>query len=565
MSPSWTTACPDWESRILLGQSLVPFDPLFPDEAAAALDVFRSLRIVDAPGSPTIGESCRPWVTDYAGAVFGSYDAETGRRLIRNYLLCVSKKNWKSGLAASIMMTALIRNWRQENEYLILAPTIEVAANSFGPAAAMVKADEELSDLFIVQSNIRTITHRLTGAKLKIVAADNDTVSGKKAAGVLVDELWLFGKRPNAEAMLREACGGLVSRPEGFVVYLTTMSDAPPAGVFKQHLNYFRDVRDGKIKDDKSLGVIYEFPKAMVDQKAHLEPSNFYVTNPNLGLSVDREWLLDEFVKAQNTSDESLCGFAAKHLNIEIGTGLRSDRWAGSEFWDRQADPTLTLETLLERSEVVTVGLDGGGLDDLYGMAVIGRDRETKDWLLWSKAWAHRSVLTRRKSIASILMDFSVADEITIVEDSLGDVGEIIEIIGTIKDSGLLAEVWVDPAGLGEMVDALAEIDIAEENDTLKGAPQGYAMMNAIKGAERKLANGTFWHGGSGLMKWCVSNVKIEPTATAIRATKASAGDAKIDPVMAMFDAVIGMSKNPGAKVSVYEDIDARPDGLLIL
>ncbi|HPB23578.1 MAG TPA: hypothetical protein PLL48_14765, partial [Novosphingobium sp.] len=52
----------------------------------------------------------------------------------------------------------------------------------------------------------------------------------------------------------------------------------------------------------------------------------------------------------------------------------------------------------------------------------------------------------------------------------------------------------------------------------------------------------------SALMAWCVGNIKIEPTATAIRATKANAGDAKIDPVMAMFDAVTVMSRNPEPK-----------------
>jgi phage terminase large subunit-like protein len=104
-----------------------------------------------------------------------------------------------------------------------------------------------------------------------------------------------------------------------------------------------------------------------------------------------------------------------------------------------------------------------------------------------------------------------------------------------------------DPAGLGEMIDALAEIGVTPEAENLIGAPQGSAMMNAIKTAERKLANGTMKHDGSALMAWCVGNLKIEPTATAIRASKQSAGDAKIDPVMAMFDAVTVMARNPQA------------------
>src|SRR3546814_16551635 len=77
----------------------------------------------------------------------------------------------------------------------------------------------------------------------------------------------------------------------------------------------------------------------------------------------------------------------AKYLNVEIGLRLRRDRWRGADYWEQAADPTLTLETLLQRSEVAVVGVDGGGLDDLYGLCVAGRERDTGRWLYWTKAW----------------------------------------------------------------------------------------------------------------------------------------------------------------------------------
>ena len=548
--PEWSTACPDWESRIVKRQSLIPFGPLFPSEADYALGVFKSLRVPDLPGKPTFGEVSEQWVFDFVSAIFGANDPETGNQLISEFFLCISKKNTKSTIAAAIMLTALIIGWREDEELLILAPTVEVAGNSYKPAAAMVRADPELTDLLHVQDHVRTITHRVTKSALKVVAADTDTVGGKKSGRILIDELWIFGKRPNADAMLREATGGLVSRPEGFVIYLTTQSDAPPAGVFKDKLDYARDVRDGRIEDKRFLPVLYEFPKGLLDREAYLDPAYFYVTNPNMGRSVSSDWLEREMGKEMAKDASTRATFLAKHLNVEIGMNLRANRWPGADFWARRARK-MELADVLDRSEVVVVGVDGGGLDDLFGLAVLGRDRETKDWLAWCHAWCHEGVLERRKTIAARLRDFEREGSLTIVDDELADISAIVEVVQEVKDRGLLAAVAADPAGLGELIDALAGIGVTPEGGQVIGAPQGYAMMNAIKTTERKLANGTLWHDGSALMAWAVGNIKIEPTATAIRATKANAGDAKIDPAMALFDAVTVMSRNPAAPMEV--------------
>lgn len=546
----WTTECKDWQDRIVERRSLIPFAPLFPEEAEYALGVFKALRVPDLPGKPTFGECSAPWVFDFVAAIFGANDPETGAQMVSEFMLSISKKNTKSTLAAGIMLTALIIGIREEEELLILAPTIEVAGNSFKPAAAMVRADEELSDLLHVQDHVRTITHRVNKSSLKVVAADTDTVSGKKSGRILIDELWVFGKRPNADAMLREATGGLVSRPEGFVIYLTTQSDAPPAGVFKDKLDYARDVRDGRIKDKRFLPVLYEYPQAMIDADAFMDPANFYVTNPNMGRSVSQEWLVREMGKELAKDASTRATFLAKHLNVEIGMNLRANRWPGADFWASRADKTLTYETLMDRSEVVVIGVDGGGLDDLFGVCLLGRDRETKDWLAVARAWCHKGVLERRKSIASRLRDFEAEGSLTILDDELGDISAIVEMAQDVKARGKLASVAADPAGLGEMIDALADVGITPENGLVIGAPQGGYLMNAIKTAERKLVNGTLWHDGSALMAWCVGNLKIEATATTIRATKANAGDAKIDPAMALFDAVTVMSRNPEANNS---------------
>ncbi|MFU7071308.1 terminase large subunit [Pseudomonas aeruginosa] len=547
--PEWTTACPDWAERLIRGDSIIP-SPIFPEMAEQALDVFKQLKIVDAPGSPTFGEACAQWVFDLVASIFGAYDPETGRRLITEWFILIPKKNSKSTIAAGIMMTALILNWRQSAEFSILAPTVEVANNAYAPARDMIQRDDDLDALMHVQTHIKSITHRESGATLKVVAADSNTVGGKKSVGTLVDELWLFGKRHDAENMLREAIGGLASRPEGFVIYLTTQSDEPPAGVFKQKLQYARDVRDGVIVDKRFVPVIFEHPPEMVARKEHLLAENLALVNPNLGYSVDEEFLLREFAKAQQGGEESFRGFLAKHGNVEIGLALRSDRWAGADFWEDAVEPC-TLEQILERCEVIDFGIDGGGLDDLLGAYAIGREKDTGTKLGWGHAWAHPSVLERRKEIAPALQDFAKAGHLTLVKRVGDDVDELADIAEQIHEAGLLDKIGCDPVGLGAILDKLEERGIP--NDKIVGVSQGWKLGGAIKTAERWLAEGSFAPAAQPMMAWCVGNARVEPRANSILITKQASGSAKIDPLMAMFNAVTLMALNPPAATKKFQ------------
>jgi phage terminase large subunit-like protein len=547
----WSTACPDWAARLRAGESIIP-PPIFPEQAEQALAIFRELRIVDAPGSPTFGECCEQWVFDLVASVFGAYDQESGRRLITEWFVCLPKKNSKSTLAAGIMMTALILNWRRSAEFTILAPTIEIASNSFKPAEDMCseQIDEELAVLMHAQTHVKTITNRDSGATLKVVAADGKTVGGKKSVGTLIDELWLFGKEASASSMLREAIGGLASRPEGFVIYLTTQSDDPPAGVFKQKLGYARKVRDGEIVDRKFVPIIYEFPPDMVKRNEHRDIKNFPLVNPNWGRSVDAEFIEREYEKAIEAGEEETRGFLAKHGNVEIGLAMRSDRWAGADFWEAASVPAFTLDEMMERCEVIVFGIDGGGLDDLLGLHAVGREKGGGRMMTWAHAWAHEIVLQRRKEIASVLLDFEKDGDLTLVKNPGDDVKEVADLVCKVRDASLLPEkmaIGVDAAGIGDIVAELVTEERGITMEQIVAVRQGYSLNGAIKSCERQVAAKTLLHGGKRLMNWCVGNARIEDKGNAILVTKQASGKAKIDPLMALFDAVSLMALNPAA------------------
>ena len=550
MLPEWTTARPDWEERIVAKQSLMPCEPLFPEVARIALRIFNELILVDVMDSPKMGEVTLPWVLDFVAAIFGAYDPVEKKRLIREFFLLISKKNTKSTIAAGIMMVALILNDRLSAELIILAPTKEVADNSFNPIRDFIAADPELQEMFNVSEHTKTVTNLGTNATLKVIAAESNAAAGKKASIILIDEVWLFGKRANAESMFREAKGGLASRPEGCVIYLSTMSDEVPCGVFKQLLDYARDVRDG-IKVDKGfLPLIYEFPKWMIEAGEHLKTENFYITNPNLGASVDVDYLISEFNKVRDAGEESLRDFLAKHLNVEIGMNLRANRWAGAEYWLQQSK-NFTLSKLIDQSDVITAGIDGGGLDDLLGFAVLGRHAKSRKWWLWNHAWCLRIALERRKENAPKYLDFEKEGSLTIVDTVGPDIDQLAQFAKQVYDSGKLDKIGLDPLGLGGLLDGLLAVGIPQEQ--MIAVAQGYKLAGYIQTTERKLAEGNLYHAGQDLMTWCAGNARVVMKGNGMMISKQESGTAKIDPLIATFNSVALMSLNPEPINKDYE------------
>ncbi|MPZ41298.1 MAG: terminase large subunit [Rhizobiales bacterium] len=567
----WDLSCPDWEDRIREGRSLIPNLTLNQAEAEMGLAMFDELRLPDVPGLPKMRNACGPWFRDIVRAAFGSWFPDQQQRYIRDIFAMLPKGQSKTTYCAGLLLIIMLMNMRPRAEALFVAPTQAIADNAYEKAVGMIESSEDLKRRFQTRDHLKTIVDRRPNnqSELKVRTFDVKILTGSILIAAMVDELHLLGRNQHTAKVLRQVRGGLEKTPEGLLLITTTQSDDIPAGAFRDELLSARKIRDGAFRGKihrAMLPVLYEFPGDIAkDKEQWQDPENWGLVMPNLGRSVHLNSLIADWETEKAKNDQAIRIWASQHLNIEMGVGMKTDGWPGAEFWDQSEDETITIESMIERCEVIVPAADGGGLDDLFGLTLLGRDRATKCWLSWSHAWCHRGVLERRKSIASLLEQFAEAEELTIVDDKLDDLTEIVEIIVRVRDAGLLACVALDPEGpYGELVDALASEEITEEGGQIVGVPQGYKLMNAIKTTERKLANGTLRHAKSGLMDWCVQNVRIEPTATAIRATKQNAGDAKIDPWCALMDAATVMVKNPEAGRSVYdllaEKNEAQPD-----
>lgn len=560
IAPGWNFACPDWVERLKAGRTLVPDLPLNRAAADQAVAIFNKLRLPDVPDQPALGEAAGDWFRDIVRAAFGSVDPQTGRRHVAEIFGLVPKKNSKTTNGAGLMLTALLANKRPRAELLLVGPTQEIADLAFQQITGMIEADPEgyLQKRFHVQEHLKTVTDRRNKAKLKIKTFDMRVMTGSKPVVVLLDELHIMSSSSYASRVIGQIRGGLQANPESLLIIITTQSDEVPAGAFKAELQRARGIRDGRIAGDvRMLPILYEFPEEMqtAEDKPWLDPKNWHMVLPNLGRSLQLDRLITDFVTARDLGEEELRRWASQHLNVEIGMALHADRWRGADHWLGAIEVGLTLDEILLRSEVVTAGIDGGGLDDLFGLGIVGRCRETRAWLVWVRAWAHDDVLDLRKDIAERLRDFAADGDLVICADSEDPIRQAAAIIKRINELGLFPEddaIGLDPFGVASLVDELVAAEITDEQ--MSAIRQGSALSPASWGVEIKLKNRTFRHGGQPLMTWCVGNAKVVVRGGATLITKETSGRAKIDPLVAVLNAVMQMSRNPTAMGAGWND-----------
>lgn len=562
-------SCPDWEAKLLRGETPIPDLPLDTEAADAAVAIFNNLRLPDVAGFPRLEDACGDWFRDLVRAAFGSVDRETRERLITEIFCLVPKKNSKTTYSAGLGLTAMLLNQVPNATMIIVGPTKELADICFSQAKGMIEADEKdpdtgksyLENRFHVSEGDQTITDRLNKSTLQVKSFDKKVVTGTIPTLTIIDELHVLGESPKAQGVIAQIRGGMIAKPEALLLFITTQSDGVPAGVFKSELKYARRVRDGEVKGGSTLAVLYELPEKIQSDKDKLwrDPKHWPMVMPNLGRSITLDRMMRLYKKALEDGADEEISWASQHLNVQMGMGKHSGAWVGADLWP-DAALAMTFDEILATSDVVVVGIDGGGLDDLLGLGVIGRHKETRVWQGWAKGWAQTEVLERRKDIVSRLQDFEKNGDLVICEDATADLREVAAICARIHAAGLFPAqhgIGLDPYAVASLVDELALVDL--QGDLLCAIGQGTRLSPAVWGLERKLKDKTFRHAGQPMLDWCVGNAKTEQRGNAVLITKAAAGKAKIDPLIGIFNAAMLMARNPEAVGRGLDDFLERP------
>ena len=119
----WDLSCPDWETRIREGRSLIPDLPLFEDEARMGLSFYDELRLPDVPGTPKLRQASGQWFRDIVRASFGSWDPVNRIRMIRDIFAMAPKGSSKTSYSAGLMISVMLMTLRLPSDIRVCCTT----------------------------------------------------------------------------------------------------------------------------------------------------------------------------------------------------------------------------------------------------------------------------------------------------------------------------------------------------------------------------------------------------------------------------------------------------------
>lgn len=257
------------------------------------------------------------WQKALLSCVFGICDPKTGYRQFREVVLIVARKNGKSLFASAIANYMFFLDGGFGARIYCLAPKLDQADIIYNSAWAQIQLDEELVWDKDNPSKPNVAKHRMTDL---YIADTNSTIkkiafSAKKSDGfnpslTICDEIasWSGDKGLKQYEVMKSGMG---ARPEGLLLSCST-SGYENDSIYDELMKRSTRFLLGESKETRLLPFLY-----MVDDIEKWNDINeLRKSNPNLGVSVPVDYLIEEIAVAEGSLSKR-AEFITKYCNIK--------------------------------------------------------------------------------------------------------------------------------------------------------------------------------------------------------------------------------------------------------
>ncbi|MBA4543845.1 terminase large subunit [Thermoactinomyces daqus] len=286
--------------------------PFVFDEAKA----LRPIEFIQRFCKPSKGNYKRlilqPWQHFVIGSLYGWVHKDTGLRRFKEGLIFVARKNGKSTMVSGLANYGCSKDGEKGADVYLLANSMKQARVVFDECQKMVKSSPLLTKHFRV---LRDAIHfDKTFSKIEPQASDSEKLDGLNCHLGIFDEIHEY-KDYKLINVIKNSTG---ARAQPLILYITTAGyqlDGPLMDYYEKAA----DVLEGVIQDERTFYFIAE-----LDEEDDIDnPENWVKANPNLGVSIDLETMIEEWNTRKHIPAERN-DFITKRLNLFVQSDEQS-------------------------------------------------------------------------------------------------------------------------------------------------------------------------------------------------------------------------------------------------
>ena len=501
----------DWEWK---------FDP----ECANDILAFIELGTKHIKG-PLAGELIKvePWQAFCLINIYGWVN-DKGIRRFQYVILEVARKNGKSLFASAMALYEMIFG-EEGGEIYSLATKRDQAKIAWEGAVQMAhKAPSMVSDKF--KATQSALVNESNWTKYVPLGRDSKSLDGLNPSLNIFDEAAAYSDR-NLVDVMTSATGAR----DNFMHLFITTAQFTRQTVYYENRMYMASVLEGRFDDDRWFGAIY----TLDDEDDWTDPSVWIKANPNLGVSVKKEYLETEVAQATQMPAKRN-SVLVKHFNIFTTS---SENWMSLDEWER-----CTVDKI-QREGDLYITMDLSTTRDLTALCYFWNNGE-------HFSAAFQCFLPRRTmeiipvNLRSVYLQAIESGVLKLTDGDIIDYHEVRDHILHMASKYRLKAVGYDKFNANLLVNELEDnrlpcIEIGQ-NIT--------ALSPAAKEAERLIVNGLIKHEKDPFIDWQLENCTIYTDANEnIKVRKGDDETLKIDAIIALIMAVsmaAGELKIPG-------------------
>ena len=456
-----------------------------------------------------------PWQAFIIGSIFGWRWTKTGYRRFRNAYIEVAKGNGKTPGLAAVGLYGLLMDGQKAPEIYAVASDRDQAMIMYRDAIRMIDASPELSKR-IRKAGIEHVTNLSYGMGFfRPFTREQGSKSGTRPHMGLIDELH---EHPNGD-IVNKVRAGAKGNPEALFAEITN-SGFDRTSICWQHHEHSERILQRVVEDERW----FAFVAGLDEGDDPLSDETCWPkANPNLGVSIQREYLRDQVS-------------AAKHIPAETNTVLRLNFCVWTQAITRFLDPAQwrACTGTLAASDLVGAacyaGLDLGQSDDFTAFVLVWVLKDGRLWVV-PRFWLPSGALERyphrpydewrRAGALQVLPNTDVIEYETVQREVLA-----------LCRAHSVRELGYDKRFAEQMAQNLTGAGV-----TMVNTPQGYALNEALRLLGTSVATGQLVHDGNPVLGWMAANLVTKTDGEVMRPDKRNAKE-KIDGAVALLNAL---------------------------